>query len=82
MIRVLFFAKIKDEIGIDFFDIKSDFPTTVSEIRNSLISEFSEHESLLKQGYALCAVNQQISNEETIINLDDEVAFFPPVTGG
>jgi len=82
MIRVLFFAKIKDQIRKDFFDLESEFPTTVSKVRNSLISEFSEHESLFKSGYALCAVNQQISNEETIIKNGDEVAFFPPVTGG
>ncbi|MEK9711163.1 MAG: MoaD/ThiS family protein [Thalassolituus sp.] len=82
MIRILFFAKIKDEIGKDFFDIKAEPPMTVSEVRNSLISEFSDHENILKSGYALCAVNQQISNEDTAIQSGDEVAFFPPVTGG
>jgi molybdopterin converting factor small subunit len=30
----------------------------------------------------LCAVNQEMAAADTIVNEDDEVAFFPPVTGG
>ena len=29
-----------------------------------------------------CAVNQQHAGLEAVVKPDDEVAFFPPVTGG
>lgn len=30
----------------------------------------------------LCAVNMQFAGPKTLVNDGDEVAFFPPVTGG
>jgi molybdopterin synthase sulfur carrier subunit len=30
----------------------------------------------------LVAVNQQMANEQSSIRNEDEIAFFPPVTGG
>jgi len=82
MIRILFFAKIKSDLSKDYFDLDIDTPVNVSDLRNSLMSEFSEDKSLFQSEYSLCAVNQAIVNDETVINASDEVAFFPPVTGG
>ena len=82
MIRVLFFAKIKSDLSKDYFDLEIDTPVNVSAVRNSLMSEFSDQRSLFQSEYSLCAVNQSIANDDTVINASDEVAFFPPVTGG
>jgi molybdopterin synthase sulfur carrier subunit len=82
MIRVYFFAKIKEQLSLDFFDLNIKTPCTVSEIRKSLISEFNTHEKLFRIDYAICAVNHELSDEEKSVKSNDEVAFFPPVTGG
>jgi len=82
MIRICFFSKIKEELSLDFFDLDIKTPCTVSEIRNSLISEFNDHKDLFSIDYSICAVNQELSDEKKCVESNDEVAFFPPVTGG
>ncbi len=81
MIRVYFLAKIKDELNMDFYDLDVKLPCSVSDLRNSLLSKFKNAE-LFSKDYAICAVNHEISNSEKIVKESDEVAFFPPVTGG
>lgn len=82
MLRVLFFAKIKEDLGVHHFDLEVDLPASISTIRESLSSKFSENKNLFSENYSIVAINQEISNSEKIINEGDEVAFFPPVTGG
>lgn len=81
-IRVLFFAKIKESLGVNFIDLKLDTPTSIEDIRNSLFFEFVDNKSLFLPENSLVAVNQEITTENIKINQHDEVAFFPPVTGG
>lgn len=81
-IRVLFFAKIKESLGVNFVDLKLTTPTSIEEIRNSLFVKFNHHMNLFKPENSLVAVNQEIITENIPINEHDEVAFFPPVTGG
>lgn len=82
MLRVLFFAKIKEDIGFNYFDLKVDLPTSASTIRHSLSYNFPENKSLFSEKNSIVAINQEIANSEKIIKKGDEVAFFPPVTGG
>ena len=82
MVRIYFFAKIKEELSLDFFDLDIETPCTVSDVRNSLVSEFNSHQDLFRIEYSICAVNQELSDEEKCVESNDEVAFFPPVTGG
>lgn len=82
MIRVYFFAKIKEQLSLDFFDLDIKTPCTVFDIRKSLISEFNTYEKLFSIDYSICAVNQELSDEKKCVESNDEVAFFPPVTGG
>ena len=37
---------------------------------------------VLTQPNLICAVNQSVVHDTTRLSNDDEVAFFPPVTGG
>lgn len=81
-VRVLFFAKIKESLGVNFIDLELTTPTSIEDIRNSLFSEFNLHKDLFTAESSLVAVNQEIITENIKINKNDEVAFFPPVTGG
>ena len=81
-IRVLFFAKIKESLGVNFIDLKLTTPTSIEDIRNSLFCEYIDNKSLFLPENSLVAVNQEIITENIMINQNDEVAFFPPVTGG
>lgn len=81
MMRVRFFAKIRDELSMDFYDLDIPLPCSTSDLRTSL-SMALDRRDLFSPDYAICAVNHEISASEKIVEEFDEVAFFPPVTGG
>ena len=84
MIRLLYFAWVKAQIGLD--EERQNLPKTpmtVEEILDWLPSLGAGHAAALEQRAKLrVAVNQEFAEPETLINPGDEVAVFPPVTGG
>mgnify|MGYP002176628410 FL=1 len=56
-----------------------DSPVSITLIKQKLIEKHGERHF---PNNILCAVNQEMAAADTIVNEDDEVAFFPPVTGG
>lgn len=81
MIDVLFFAQIREILKTDRIQINNSFET-VGDLRRSLQDRDPIWHEYLSAGRTLVAVNQTISSDETPIASNDEVAFFPPVTGG
>lgn len=85
MIKVLFFAQTRELVGIDSVDLEDQF-ATVEAIRAHLVEAGSEKDGkwdlALERGKLLSAVNQSIVPLDTEVKAGDEVAFFPPVTGG
>lgn len=74
--KILYFASLKEKIGKSSEEL-FDFNTT---------DELTHH---LMQTYPNCfdaniitAVNMEVVNENTTISNTDEIAFYPPVTGG
>lgn len=81
MIKVLFFAQTRELIGQESITVESMFKT-VNELRLHL-AEFSDKWALaLESDRLLAAINQNIVSLESALTDGDEVAFFPPVTGG
>jgi molybdopterin synthase sulfur carrier subunit len=81
MIKVLFFAQTRELVGVDELQLEGDFQT-VEAIRSHLAQQEGKWDIALEQGKLLAAVNQSIVPLEHPIQAGDEVAFFPPVTGG
>ena len=85
MIKVLFFAQTRELIGIDSVELDDQFET-VEAIRAHLVEEGADKNGkwdlALEPGKLLAAVNQSIVPLDTQVKAGDEVAFFPPVTGG
>ena len=81
MINVLFFAQTRELVGVDSVTVEQPF-STVDELRAYLASQPGKWELALESGKLLAAVNQSIVPMEYSLNDGDEVAFFPPVTGG
>lgn len=84
MIKVLF-AQTRELIGIDSVELDDQFET-VEAIRAHLVEEGADKNGkwdlALEPGKLLAAVNQSIVPLDTEVKAGDEVAFFPPVTGG
>jgi molybdopterin synthase sulfur carrier subunit len=81
MIKVLFFAQVRELVGTDSLSIDADFPA-VEAVRQHLATRGDRWALALEEGKLLAAVNQTLVGFDHPVVAGDEVAFFPPVTGG
>jgi molybdopterin converting factor, subunit 1, non-archaeal len=81
MIKVLFFAQVRELVGVSELTLDAAFPT-VEAVRQHLVAQEGCWALALEEGKLLAAVNQTLVSFDTLIADGDEVAFFPPVTGG
>lgn len=84
MIDVYYFASIRESLGRAHEQVVIDGGiTTVATLVDKLIAQHGEQWSrVLRDGRVLMAVNQAVAKQDTAVRDGDEVAFFPPVTGG
>ncbi|MBT2605192.1 molybdopterin converting factor subunit 1 [Bacillus sp. ISL-53] len=77
MITVLFFAGIREEIGVDRLQIDIQ-NITVQQLKQYLQTEYQL--STLHQ--VMSAVNESFVTDDEVIIDQDTIAFIPPVSGG
>jgi molybdopterin synthase sulfur carrier subunit len=77
--KILYFASLKESLKIANEDMPASAGMTVKKLRLMLIKKYGKQHF---PSNILCAVNHEISNDSIQLNNDDEVAFYPPVTGG
>ncbi|TKB56177.1 molybdopterin synthase sulfur carrier subunit [Ferrimonas aestuarii] len=82
MIKVLFFAQVREIIGVDHIELEYQHSMTTNSLRTFLASQGDKWEQALGSDNLLVAVNQTLSQWQVELEDGDEVAFFPPVTGG
>lgn len=68
-------------VGCDSVELEACYPD-VEQLRASLAGQGHRWELALESGKLLAAVNQTLVSFDTPLADGDEVAFFPPVTGG
>ncbi|MGK0702307.1 molybdopterin synthase sulfur carrier subunit [Yokenella regensburgei] len=81
MIKILFFAQVRELVGTDSLTLDTPF-TTVEAVRKHLAAQSDRWALALEEGKLLAAVNQTLVDFNHPVASGDEVAFFPPVTGG
>ncbi len=81
-VRLRYFASIREALGPgETVDAAEGSP--VGSIRDALIARGGAHADVLARGRSLrCALNQTLADESARVADGDELAFFPPVTGG
>jgi molybdopterin synthase sulfur carrier subunit len=84
MTKVLYFAKLREDLGCESESVTlPEGVATVAALRAHLVARGGVWADALAAGRAVrVAVNQQIAKSDTPVGAGDEVAFFPPVTGG
>ena len=83
MIKVLFFARIRDQVGCN--ELELELPETVSDVgafTDQLKQRGKAFSAALSDPNVLVAVNQEMASSQTTVEDGDEIAYFPPVTGG
>ncbi len=78
-LKLLYFAAVREKIGLAGEDIA--LPPAIANLA-ALRAHLAIRHPILAQQSVKAAVNQQFAGPETPVYPGDEVAFFPPVTGG
>jgi MoaE-MoaD fusion protein len=79
-VHVLFFGAARDAVGGKTHELSLDPTATVATAFGQLSHEFSGLERFERS--LLFAVNQEYATKETKLRDNDELAIFPPVSGG
>ena len=82
--KVLYFAWVRDQIGKNVENIAPPKEIeTVEQLIDWLSARSSKHEATLRNKKKIrVAVNYDFARLEDRIMPNDEVAIFPPITGG
>ena len=75
-IKVKFFARMRDEAGLSAGEVDYVEGLDLKQIWAQLVEKSAYPESVM------VAVNMEYVSGEPTLKDGDEVAFFPPVTGG
>lgn len=87
-LQVRFFAELReqlkqDELAVDPADLQAaGFPVTVGGLSGWLRQTQPELDAVLDRAGLMVAVNHKMADNQVAVRAGDEVAFFPPVTGG
>jgi molybdopterin converting factor subunit 1 len=79
-VRLLYFAAAREEVGRAEEQLEVSAPATAASV---LAEVLDAHPALRRFGRSLLvAVNEEYAGAETRVRAGDEVAIFPPVSGG
>jgi molybdopterin synthase sulfur carrier subunit len=81
--NVLFFASLRERLQCDqeeWTDISGI--NSPQDIINRLAERGAPWDTALQSDKVLVSINQEMANLNSPVSAEDEIAFFPPVTGG
>ncbi|MGB8925067.1 MoaD/ThiS family protein [Pseudomonas sp. H1h] len=83
MILINYFASYRDRLNLGGEKIPlTDNLRSIEDVRQMLMARGEEWREVLGAGNLMCALNQELCQPSAAIEDFDEIAFFPPVTGG
>lgn len=77
MIKLLFFASIRESIGSESIELDKD-GITIKDIKEHIEANYNvplAHNMVV-------SINQEYADDASLVNSGDTVAFIPPVGGG
>ncbi len=84
MLTILLFARLREAAGIDRLQLPD--PAAPVALR-AICQQLQAHDGRIAEALAAtpqlrAAINQRMVGMEALVQAGDEIAFFPPVTGG
>jgi molybdopterin synthase sulfur carrier subunit len=82
-VKVLYFASLRETLGYSHETLTLPAAVaTLGDLRSHLAKRGGVWESLGEGRNVRAAINQEMVGPEVTVADRDEIAFFPPVTGG
>jgi molybdopterin converting factor subunit 1 len=79
-LNVKLYATLKDRAKTNQVTVELEDGATIGMLRQKLAADYLALASTLPR--CLAAINQEFADDDAVIRVGDEVAFFPPVSGG
>jgi molybdopterin synthase sulfur carrier subunit len=83
-VRIVYFASVRENMGMagEMFELQAPV-TDVKGLRAQLVTRGAPWSAVLAPGKAVrVSVNLDMARDSTPVKAGDEIAFFPPVSGG
>jgi sulfur-carrier protein len=83
MVTILYFARLREALGTGREELELPAGADVAAVRRTLLARGGPWAEAFGESRRIrAAVNQEMASDETTVRDGDELAFFPPVTGG
>lgn len=83
MLKLCYFASVREQLGKAEEHMQlPEQVRTVGELSTLLAGRGAPWQMLADEKRVLIAVNQQVSSRDQPLHGSEEIAFFPPMTGG
>jgi len=82
MIKIVFFAALREQLDCAELSLPAADAKTVNDIKQLLSDRNKQWQQTFSNTSLLSAVNHDMVDGTHLVKSGDEVAFFPPVTGG
>lgn len=82
--QILYFASIREQLGLEAEEV--ELTANITDVQSLIDALCIERDpcwyKVLSDPNLLVSVNQEVASLDAVLAETDEVAFFPPVTGG
>ena len=82
MLKVLFFARLREQLDCAELFLDPADSQDLAQLRARLAARGSLWSEAMAEPNLIQAVNQRVVSGNQALEAGDEIAFYPPVTGG
>ena len=80
--KIKYFAWIKDITNLEQEEINLSKAKNLDELKTYIIEKYPDLKKHMIKEILRFAINQEYAVDNTNLNEEDEIAIFPPVSGG